>query len=146
MITGHNHTSITVSDMDRMLAFYRDIVGMEQVDVMESKHDKPEATGSGFEGLHMKIVKLRLDSFVLELVEYVNKKGQKLDTRPTNIGSFHIGFTCDNVRRVYDDMVAKGIRFKSAPFEWGDERPSACYGLDPDGNRFEITNDRRFEK
>ena len=108
MITGHNHTSITVSDMDTMLSFYRDIVGMK-------------------------------------LVDYVNKKGQKLDTRPTNIGSFHIGFTCSDIHAVYADMVAKGVRFKSAPYSWGEGRPSACYGLDPDSNRFELTDDTKFE-
>ncbi len=144
MITGHNHTSITVSDMDTMLGFYRDIVGMELVDLMESKHDSSQAQGSGFEGLHMRVAKLKLGGFVLELVDYVNKKGQKLDTRPTNIGSFHIGFTCEDIQAVYQDMVAKGVRFKSAPFDWGGGRASACYGLDPDGNRFELTNDTRY--
>ena len=145
MITGHNHTSITVSDMDTMLSFYRDIVGMKLVDSTESKHDDDSATGSGFEGLHMKVVKLKMGSFVLELVDYVNKKGQKLDTRPTNIGSFHIGFTCSDIHAVYADMVAKGVRFKSAPYSWGEGRPSACYGLDPDSNRFELTDDTKFE-
>lgn len=144
MIVGHNHTSITVSEMEPMLAFYRDVVGMELVDLMESRHEGEAAAGSGFEGLHLKVAKLRLGSFVLELVEYVNKKGQRLDTRPTNIGSFHLGFTCEDIFAVYEAMVARGVRFKSKPWDWGDGRPIACYGLDPDGNRFELTTDTRF--
>ncbi len=144
MITGHNHTSITVGDMGKMLAFYRDIVGMTQVDFMESRHEGLKAQSSGFEGLHMKVVKLKLGSFILELVEYVNKKGDRLNTRPTNIGSYHIGFTCDDIQATYRDMVARGVRFKAAPYDWGDGRPAACYGFDPDSNTFELTNDRRW--
>ena len=89
----------------------------------------------------MKIVKLRLGGFILELIEYVNKKGEKLDTRPTNIGSYHIGFSCSDIEAVYEDMVGKGVRFKSAPYSWGEGRDAACYGVDPDGNRFELTTD-----
>ncbi len=145
MITGHNHTSITVSDMDKMLSFYRDIVGMRLVDMMESRHEGKEAQSSGFAGMHMKVAKLKLGGFVLELVEYVNKKGEKLNTRPTNIGSFHIGFTCDDIMATYREMAAKGVQFKAAPFDWGDGRPAACYGFDPDRNTFELTNDRKWE-
>ena len=140
MIRGHNHTSITVGDMDTMLAFYRDVVGMEVSESRETRHDG-EGAGSGFEGLHMKIAKLRLGGFMLELIEYVNKKGQKLDTRPTNTGSFHLAFACDDITATYESMVAKGARFKSPPYDWGKGRVSACYGLDPDGNRFELTTD-----
>jgi catechol 2,3-dioxygenase-like lactoylglutathione lyase family enzyme len=31
VIVGHWHTSFTVSDMDRSIAFYRDLLGLELV-------------------------------------------------------------------------------------------------------------------
>jgi len=37
MITGVHHTCITVSDLDRSVAFYRDVLGLELVMTEESE-------------------------------------------------------------------------------------------------------------
>lgn len=145
MITGYNHTSITVGDMEKMLHFYRDIVGMELVAMLDNRHEGSGAQGSGFEGMHMKVAKLRLGGrFILELIEYVNKKGEKLDTRPTNIGSFHIAFTCVDIMETYGQMVAQGVKFRQAPHVWAGGKEGAVYGFDPDGNRFELTTETKY--
>ena len=138
MIQAHDHTSMTVGDMDVMLAFYRDHFNMKVLKLIENKNDGERAKGSGFEGLHMKIAHLALGGFVLEMVEYVNRKGAKLDMRPTNIGSHHMGFVCDDIHATYEAMIAKGVRFKSPPYGWGGDSATNCYGVDPEGNRFEL--------
>ena len=138
MIKAHDHTSMTVGNMDTMLAFYRDNFNMRVLKHVENKNEGERATGSGFEGLHMKIAHLELGGFVLEMVEYMNRKGEKLDMRPTNIGSHHMGFVCDDIQATYDAMVAGGVRFKSPPYTWGENSPTNCYGIDPEGNRFEL--------
>ena len=137
MIQAHDHTSMTVGDMDVMLPFYRDHFNMTVLKLIENKNDDERAQGSGFEGLHMKIAHLKLNDFVLEMVEYVNKKGAKLDMRPTNIGSHHLGFVCDDIHATYKTMVEQGVRFKSPPYGW-EGSATNCYGVDPEGNRFEL--------
>ena len=140
MIKAHDHTSMTVGDMGTMLDFYRDNFNMTVLKLLDQKNEGERAKGSGFEGLHMKIALLKLGDFVLEMVEYVNKKGDKLDMRPTNIGSHHMGFVCDDIDATYEAMVAKGVRFKSAPYGWDENSVKNCYGVDPEGNRFELMN------
>jgi catechol 2,3-dioxygenase-like lactoylglutathione lyase family enzyme len=46
MITGFHHTSVTVADMDRSLAFYRDLLGME---VVNEREINPRLPGSSYE-------------------------------------------------------------------------------------------------
>ena len=111
MIQAHDHTSMTVGDMDVMLAFYRDHFNMNVLKLIENKNDDERAKGSGFEGLHMKIAHLALGGFVLEMVEYVNRKGAKLDMRPTNIGSHHMGFVCDDIHATVAELKARGVVF-----------------------------------
>ncbi len=129
-----DHTSYTVSDMDLLLSFYRDTLGMEVVRTADS----PPSGDQGLRRMHIRTAVLRMGHFCLELVEYVNKKGEHLDNRQTNVGSAHIAFTTDDVPGAYDHLTSKGVTFTGPPVRMGEGTPWMCYGVDPDGHRFEL--------
>jgi len=139
MIAGHGHTSFTVSDLERSIAFYTKFLGFK-VD------RRAETKGAGIEqvigvpGAHLLIAHLLLGEFDLELIQYVAPRGAKLDTRSFNVGAAHIAFYTDDLMKSYQEMKAQGVRFLGTVTEGG---PRGVYFLDPDGIVLELVQPRR---
>ncbi len=53
----------------------------------------------------------------LELIQYLDPPGVKLDTRTNKVGSAHLALELDDLPRVYRELKAKGVRFKGEPIE-----------------------------
>ena len=103
MLTSVWHTSWTVSDLDRSIAFYRDLLGFELV---ETKHRIGAFIEEvvGFSGAELKIATLRIpgaplpqSGHHLELIEYVAPRGERLDLRTCNIGAAHLAVGTDSI-------------------------------------------------
>jgi len=86
----------------------------------------------------LKIPHLTLDSFRLELIEYVEPKGQKPPLPTCNVGVAHIAFNTDDVQAAYEALNTKGVTFKGEPTRAAPDRPLACYFVDPDGITLEL--------
>lgn len=139
MITAHNHTSFTVSDLERSKDFYMNALGMKLERQFEAQGPGIEAI-VGFPGAHLRIAFVALDNFRLELIEYASPRGVKLDMSTNNVGSAHIAFSTDDVDRMYEELKAKGVRFKGAPMRSRPDRPRVAYFLDPDDYTLEIVS------
>ncbi|MDQ0272362.1 VOC family protein [Cytobacillus purgationiresistens] len=141
MILDTWHVSFTVSEMDRSLAFYRDILGME---LIHQQVQQNEYTGKlvGYEDVHLIAAMLRIPAktpgvsgHVLELIQYVNPQGVKLDTQPCNVGSAHLAFVVDDLLTIYKELKQKGVQFKSEPvaiLEGRNKGGYTVYFSDPD--------------
>ena len=122
MITSHNHSSFTVSDLERSVAFYRDLLGF-------TVENRFEAQGTAIEqitalpGAHLKVAHLLLGGFRLELIEYLSPRGRTIDLSTNNVGSAHIAFYADDVEQTYRDLSEKGVRFKGKPVAAAPGRP-----------------------
>jgi catechol 2,3-dioxygenase-like lactoylglutathione lyase family enzyme len=142
-ITGADHTSYTVSNLERSLEFYHDLLGFEVL------HIRPQITSHYFReivGFPEGVIKgaylaIPGTSHKLELFEYVNPRGAPLDTRNNNPGSSHLAFYVDDLAALYEALKARGVQFRSAPV-YMDEGPNeggwAVYMLDPDGITIEL--------
>lgn len=142
-ITGADHTSFTVSNLERSLAFYQGIMGFELL------HLRPQITNKYFRDIIGMPDGLIKGAFLaipgtthrLELFEYVHPRGTPLDVRNNNPGSAHMCWYVDDLPAMYEDLVAKGVSFRSAPI-YLDEGPNtggwAVYMLDPDGISIEL--------
>ena len=137
VITGHNHTSFTVSDRERSVAFYTDVMGFTVDCIYDLEGDAIEQIVA-MPGARLNMAHLTLDGFRLELVEYVEPKGQKPTLPTCNVGVAHIAFNTDDVRAAYEALKANGVMFKSEPTRAAPDRPLACYFLDPDGITLEL--------
>jgi len=137
------HVSFTVEDLDRSLAFYRDVLGMEPVAAMERVGEDISRI-VGFPDAHLKIAFLRLPGggpMLLELIQYLSPRGRPVDRRTCNPGSAHICFNVTDIHSAYRALQAAGVCFRSepVPIQTGVNRGGyAVYFLDPDGNTLEL--------
>ncbi len=138
MITSHNHSSFTVSNLDRSVAFYRDLLGFTVENGFDAQGPAIEQI-TALPGAHLKITHLLLGEFRLELIEYLSPAGRPIDLSTNNVGSAHIAFYADDVEKTYRDLSEKGVRFKSAPVAAAPGRPRVAYFLDPDGITLELS-------
>ena len=138
MITSHNHSSFTVSNLERSVAFYRDVIGFEVEGIFEVQGQAIQQI-TGFPDAHLKVAHLLLGGFRLELIQYLSPKGKAIDPATCNVGSAHIAFYADDVDATYRELQAKGVRFRSTPVAGAPGRPRVAYFLDPDGITLELS-------
>ncbi len=142
MIQGVHHTCITVSDLDRSIAFYRGVLGLELVMTEESERSGDDRSKAlGVAKATVKLAILRAGDAQVELIEYVTSPGRPYDRHNNDVGAMHIAFQVENIDAVYRRLVDHGVRFTAPPatipagpmagWRW-------TYFFDPDGVSLEI--------
>lgn len=142
MIHGVHHTCITVSDLERSIAFYRDQLGLELVMTEESERSGDDRSKAlGVPKAKVKLAILRAGEAQVELIEYVTAQGRPYDRNNNDVGAMHIAFQVEDIDAVYKRMVDQGVRFTAPPatipagpmagWRW-------TYFFDPDGVSLEI--------
>lgn len=142
MIQGVHHTCITVSDRDRSVAFYRDLLGLELIMTEESERSQDDRSKAlGVAGAKVKLAILRAGNTRVELIEYATSQGRPYDRKNNDVGAMHIAFQVEDIDAVYQRMLEHGVRFTSEPvtipagpmkgWRW-------TYFFDPDGVSMEI--------
>src|SRR5262249_47867347 len=115
-IVGVHHTSFTVADLDRSLAFFRDRLGLEVVYVREVRDDYFGRI-VGLPGCVVRAALLRLpySSHHLELFEYLVPRGQTQPARPCDPGSSHLSLLVDDLPGFAARLRREGVAFVSEP-------------------------------
>jgi catechol 2,3-dioxygenase-like lactoylglutathione lyase family enzyme len=114
-ILGTNHTSFTVSNLDRSIGFLRDCLGFELL----SKAPRDAALVShitGVEGAEVMIAFLKAPGHTLELIEYrapANKGAVK--ARPCDTGFAHVAFNVDDAAAAVAAVERYGVKPVSQP-------------------------------
>jgi lactoylglutathione lyase len=147
MLTGIWHTGLHVSDLDRSIAFYRDVLGLTLVheQVQDNAYTRSLV---GYPDARLRVAQLAVhrpragvSSHDVELVEYVEPRGPRQDPARHRPGSAHLAFVVDDIASEYERLSAAGVRFVSPPnrIEAGVNRGGfACYLLDPDDITLEL--------
>ncbi len=142
-IRKSHHHSFTVSDMDRSLRFYRDLLGLELIqDAMRANLESYDQI-VGYKNVDLRIVILREreGDFILELIQYRNPPGKTREMENFYIGASHVCFLVDDIEVEYKRLSAAGVGFISPPVEIVREGKlvgRALYLLDPDGITVEM--------
>ena len=146
-VRGVLHTGLTVSDLDRSIAFYRDLLGLELVTQWDSSQPYLR-TVIGFPDAELRIALLRvpaqdggLAAQHIELLEYRQPHGTRGDPATCNPGNAHVAFVVADLDATYRHLVAHGVRFRSAPVEITHGRNTgakAVYLRDPDDITLEL--------
>jgi lactoylglutathione lyase len=142
-----HHTGIQVADLDRSVAFYRDILGFELVFQWNPQADYIR-TIVGYPGadIHAAILRMPGSDYFLEILEYRNVEKTPVDTRTANPGTAHIAFFTDDCDGLYAELTAKGVESVSAPVTptiGPNTGGRAVYMIDPDGIRVEFIQSKR---
>jgi catechol 2,3-dioxygenase-like lactoylglutathione lyase family enzyme len=152
-VTGILHTGLTVSDLDRSIAFYRDLLGLELITRWDSSQPYLR-TVVGYPDAELRIALLRLPAgpdgggsgHHIELLEYRRPRGTRGDANTYNPGNGHVAFMVDDLAATHAALAAKGVRFKSAPVDITHGRNAggrAVYFFDPDDITLELIQPAR---
>ena len=145
-VSGVDHTSYTVANLERSLEFYCGLLGCEVIWQREIT-DKYFRDIVAFSDGVIKGAQLRIpgSDHSLELFEYVQPRGEAVDMSTNNLGNSHISFIVDDLQAAYEELSACGVKFKSPPVlidagaspgAWG------VYLVDPDGITMELLQPR----
>lgn len=140
MIKGVHHASITVSDIDKSIAFYRDVLGLRLVYTVENSGEET-SRNLGVREAKLKIAILRAGKDTIELIQYVTPKGKHNDRIPCDIGNMHVAFRVSDIYRVYSELRERGVRFNASPLEIREGPMKGwiwAYFSDPDGAQLEL--------
>ena len=152
MLVSYFHFSFTVANIERSIAFYRDVLGMKLVHTMT--HDQPYTSIQvGFKDTLLKVALFTIEGIpqppsghLLELIEYVNPRGEPTDTATNRPGAAHLAFQVDDLHAEFNRMKALGVRFKSeGPVKitaGRNEGGWTIYLLDPDNITLEMVQPR----
>ena len=127
------HIGLTVSDLDRSINFYRDVVGMT------AHGDEVEVDSEGFgrltanPGAKLRTALLSAGPVLLQLVEYPEGGGEELALDHRHVGSPHLSFWVDDVPRLRDELVGRGDVVITSDVEAVVPGLRSFYASDPDG-------------
>jgi len=140
-IIAADHTGITVSNLERSLAFWRDVLGFEPSHRAHHTGDLASEV-TGVPGAEISLAVLKGYGHKIELLEYLAPADQKhVDLRPCDVGSVHVALTVDNLDAVLNAIGASGWTAAGKP-QTLKSGPNAgkrvVYVRDPDGTTIEF--------
>jgi catechol 2,3-dioxygenase-like lactoylglutathione lyase family enzyme len=128
--------------MDRSLRFYRDLLGMHEVE-RHRLEGETISTMAGKPGVVLQVVRLvasETPNIQLDLQEYLSPKGRISAASLGDAAHAHFCFGVRDLPAAYRDLKAKGVEFVSEPvsfdLEWGIVR--VVFMKDPDGFIIEL--------
>ena len=134
---------ITVSDLDRSLAFYRDLLdGEVVVDTRVASDGLAEVVAVPDSVLHL--VLIQLGNTVLELIQYDEAPGKPHVIGNNDVGAMHVAFAVDDIQAAYVDLSARGVQFNAPPYTFTAADSASIAGVtiayfrDPDGVQLEL--------
>ncbi len=137
------HAGLTVRDLERSLAFYRDLLGMETVIERQERRGGYFAAIVGYSDVHVRFVHLAFpgDACRLELVEYLDPPARGEGGEPRDVGITHVCLLVPDVDGLHERLRSAGVTFYSDPVTV-DSGPNAggvgVYLRDPDGITVEL--------
>jgi catechol 2,3-dioxygenase-like lactoylglutathione lyase family enzyme len=140
-IIAADHTGITVSNLERSLAFWRDVLGFE---LSHRPHQTGELASeiTGVAGAEISIAVLKGYGHKIELLEYLAPADRKrIDLRPCDVGSVHVAFTVDSLDTILGAISASGWKAAGRPQTitvGPNTGKRVVYVRDPDGTTIEF--------
>jgi glyoxylase I family protein len=136
LVTGVHHVSRTVSDMDRSIAFYVGLLGLEVVADEELAGPMIEQS-TGLDGARLRFVELGLagQGPFVELLAFHAPIGRAVDPRPCDVGAHHVALSVRDLRAVQATLTSAGVKFTASAQRIGGGLFAGhwtAYCLDPD--------------
>jgi glyoxylase I family protein len=140
MIRGLHHVAIATNDAERMLGFYRDVVGLEVV----IDYTWPDGTVvadqiTALPGSSARHIMLRNGNAYFEIFQYFSPQPAQADParRVCDPGITHLCFDVVDLDAEYERLSQAGMTFHCPPQDVG-AGIRTTYGRDPDGNVVEL--------
>ena len=126
------HIGLTVKNLERSLAFYRDVAEMTEGEHLEVRSKAFDMLTNN-PGAGLKVAHLTAGAFMLQLIEYTAAGGSTLDLHHNNVGSPHMSFYVPDVEAKYKEVQGRGdVKITSGLVQITPNMRS-FYTEDPDG-------------
>jgi catechol 2,3-dioxygenase-like lactoylglutathione lyase family enzyme len=143
-LVGAHHTGFQVSDIERSVAFYTELLGMELIG-RRTITEPYIGDLVGYPGVELRSAYLRMGTgeHTLELIEYRNVERTPVDPQTANPGTAHICLVVDeNLGKLHQRLRDAGTETMSAepvrPTRGQNVGKLVAYIADPDGIRIEL--------
>jgi catechol 2,3-dioxygenase-like lactoylglutathione lyase family enzyme len=148
MIADVLHFSFTVSDIERSVDWYTEILGLELVHRQRQENTYTPVL-VGVPGAVLEVAQFAVpgvpparSTHMLELVQYVTPTvSEAAELRTNAVGCAHLALLVTDIHTRYHRMARAGVAFVNPPVEIteGANRGGyACYFHDPDGITLEL--------
>lgn len=107
MITGFNHTSFTVADLDRAVRFWTEALGFEAASVSE-RHGDWQGTVTGVPGARLRVAHLYGYGHHMEFIEYLEGAGAAPALSPNMPGVAHVCLEVEDIHETAEKLFAQG--------------------------------------
>jgi len=134
MTTGSRlfHVGLCVADVERSLAFYRDIVGLRAGGIVGHRNPNFDDLSNNT-GTIVRVAYLTNGLWTLQLIQYVAAGGEPLALSHSRPGCAHLSFYVDDADAKRAELVARGdVTITSQVVQLGPTMRS-FYTVDPDG-------------
>ena len=140
-VISTNHTSFTVSNLDRSIAFFRDILGFTATPKLPRSRSVIQSI-TGVSESDVMIAYLHGPGHTLELIQYLAPSDRgEVRPRPCDVGFAHIAFDVEDIDAIVTLSSDHNV-FPIGKITTGDQGPNkggkAVYLRDPDGITVEL--------
>jgi catechol 2,3-dioxygenase-like lactoylglutathione lyase family enzyme len=135
VITGFNHTSFTVPDIDEAVRFWCDVLGFDRAPVFERRGAWIEKV-TGVAGASIRVVHLHGHGHHMEFIEYAEGARERPADLPDRPGVGHVCLEVDDIAGTERRLLAAGATRLGAMTEIRDPDMTPCiagYLRDPNG-------------
>lgn len=141
MVSSFNHTGIVVRDVQKMVTFYTDVLGLKKLREIDSVAP-PGGDHTGVPGARRKLVFVGFGDggHQIELVHYIDPPSPVGHLDKHQFGATHVCFNVADLARLHRELSAKGVRFVTEPKfrDTPNGRVGIVYARDPEGNWLEF--------
>ena len=109
-----HHIGLTVSDLERSIQFYRDVLGMTLIRRRPGVREDYISQQTGYEGVELSVASFKVSQASrqsLEIVQYITHAGDPSEPATNRPGSSHLCLLVDDLRLCYEDLSNRGVRF-----------------------------------
>ncbi len=136
---------ITVSDMNKSVKFYTEVLGFTKIndeELQDEAHEKLE----GLFGLHIRVVRMQLGDERIELTDYLTAGGRSIpeDAKANDLFFQHIAIVVSDMDKAYAHLKDHGVVYVSTAPQTLPETNAAAAGIkafyfqDPDKHNLEL--------
>ena len=141
-VTGFDHVAITVSDLDRSLEFYRDRLGLQEVERHRLEGEGISAM-AGKPDVVMDVVRLTTGNppgILIDLQQYVRPEGSTSTAELGDVAHTHVCLVVSDIDAACAELRERGVTLVSDPvtFELESGRLHVVFVKDPDGAVIEL--------
>jgi catechol 2,3-dioxygenase-like lactoylglutathione lyase family enzyme len=107
MITGFNHTSFTVADMEKSVKFWTEMLGYEAASV-SPREGKWQEEVTGVAGASLLVAHLYGHGHHIEFIQYLGGATPGNPSAPSLVGAAHVALETDDIEATWKALIAAG--------------------------------------